>query len=483
MRDFMRRVRLAFGGAENKGDTAAPQGERSLDVALERRAAFQAGAAKAFLSDLDVEPVRPVGADSPDLEPRHPSLCRRPDVSVVLGSLDRVELLKIAIDSVRQELETLDGEIIVIDGGSKDGALEWLVSQPDIITVVQNNRFEAGDLKMRRRSWGGFMNIAFKAAAAENVVMISDDCRLLPGAIKAGLARMEQARSVGLSVGGCAFYFRNWPEETQYYVQRTLGGNLMVNHGVYSKRALEAVGFANEDDYVFYKADTDLSLRLWRAGYAILDSRDSICEHYVGIAESLRESNNAVMDYDREQMRRLWPELVSGEPVRKMGKLTLDLEPGDSIEALWRPLREAEQRTLDQAAEAETSRRAPAKAKRTRKPAAPRGGATANSAGSAKAAASPSGGAKPARKAKPAAKTGGAAPNRRKKTARTAGDAPPSPAQGSGGRHLSASQNTEATRGAAAPLPGATPAAKRSTRKASATVRTTESRNEPNKKK
>ncbi|MEQ8433420.1 MAG: glycosyltransferase [Oceanicaulis sp.] len=475
MRDFMRRVRRAFGGAQSRDDGAAPPDGRSLDVARNRRTAFQTSTAKAFLSDQDVEPIRPVGADSPDLEPRHPSLCRRPHVSVVLGSLDRVELLKIAIDSVRQELETLDGEIIVIDGGSKDGALEWLVAQPDIITVVQNNRFQAGDQKMRRRSWGGFMNIAFKAAAAENVVMISDDCRLLPGAIKAGLARMEQARSAGLSVGGCAFYFRNWPAETQYYVQRTLGGNLMVNHGVYSKRALEAVGFANEDDYVFYKADTDLSLRLWRAGYAILDSRDSICEHYVGIAESLRESNNAVMDYDREQMRRLWPELVSGEPVRKMGKLTLDLEPGDSVEALWRPLREAEQRALDQAAEAETSQRAPEKAKPARKRATARAGATVNRAGSAKPAASTSGGPKPARPATKAAKPASTTQKRRKKTARTAGDTPPSPAQGSGGRQRSASKTTAAK-------PSTPKAAKRPARKASASVRKAKTQDETNKK-
>lgn len=479
MRDFMRRVRGAFGGAQTKDDGAAPPDQRSPDVALDRRAAFQSSSAKAFLSDQDVEPIRPVGADSPDLEPRHPSLCPRPVVSVVLGSLDRVELLKIAIDSIRQELETLDGEIIVIDGGSKDGALEWLVAQPDIITVVQNNRFEAGGQKMRRRSWGGFMNIAFKAAAADNVVMISDDCRLLPGAIKAGLARMEEARSAGLSVGGCAFYFRNWPAETQYYVQRTLGGNLMVNHGVYSKTALEAVGFANEDDYVFYKADTDLSLKLWRAGYAILDSRDSICEHYVGIAESLRESNNAVMDYDREQMRRLWPELVSGEAVRKMGKLTLDLEPGDSVEALWRPLRDAEQRALDRAADAETSQRTPEKAKPARKRSPSRAGATGNRAGSAKPAASTSGGAKPARPAKTGAKTAAkpatATQKRRKKTARTAGDTPPSPAQGSDGRQQSDAKT-------AAAQPTAPQAAKRPARKEPARARDAKSQDQTNNK-
>ena len=309
--------------------------------------------ARQFLPDLAISPQRPIGASMPELQPRHITLGPRPEISVVLGSLDRIELLKIALESVRREVSGLEAEIIVIDGGSADGAREWLTKQHDVITVIQHNRFVVDGEKMRRRSWGGFMNIAFRAARSDNILMISDDCCLLPGAVKAGLERIRAAREARLKVGGCAFYFRNWPAEPRYYVQRTLGGNMMVNHGLYSKQALEDIGFANEDDYVFYKADTDLSLRLWRAGYAIIDSPASVCEHYVGIAEALRESNNAVMEYDREQMRRFWPELVDGETVRKMGKIELDLEPGDGVETLWRPLREAEQRRLDREGAAE----------------------------------------------------------------------------------------------------------------------------------
>ena len=97
---------------------------------------------------------------------RHPSLCEQPTVSVVLGSYNRVDLLRLAIESVRVSLEGIAGEIIVIDGGSTDGSTEWLLSQPDIITIVQNNRFHKDGKQYRRKSWGGFMNIAFRAAVS-----------------------------------------------------------------------------------------------------------------------------------------------------------------------------------------------------------------------------------------------------------------------------------------------------------------------------
>ena len=305
--------------------------------------------ADAFLPDLVVAPVRPAANTDAQGEalPPHESLCEAPVISIVLGSMNRFDLLRRAVESARTELRDVEGEIIVVDGGSTDGSAEWLLRQHDVITIIQKNRFEAGGRALRKRSWGGFMNMGFRAAAGRHVLMISDDCLLAPGAVTAAFARIEEAEAAGLKVGACAFYFRNWPEEDRYYVQRTIGGNLMVNHGLYSKEALEAVGYADERSYVFYKADTDLSLRIWRAGFAIIDSPGSICEHYIGVAEALRASNNAVMDYDREQMRRLWPDLVSKAAVSKMGKVFLDRAPGPQAEAAWGELRRREQASLE----------------------------------------------------------------------------------------------------------------------------------------
>lgn len=67
----------------------------------------------------------------------------KPVVNVVLGSYNRKRFLKLTIDSIRKELESCDfsHEIIVVDGGSTDGAIGWLSKQKDIVSIIQHNLY------------------------------------------------------------------------------------------------------------------------------------------------------------------------------------------------------------------------------------------------------------------------------------------------------------------------------------------------------
>lgn len=237
----------------------------------------------------------------------------RGSLSVVLGSYNRLPLITHAIDSIRTDVADLSHEIIVVDGGSSDGSLEWLTAQKDIVTIVQHNRGEIHGKPIERRSWGYFMNLAFKAAQGEWVLMLSDDCLLLPGSVPRSLAAVDRARQAGSKVGAVAYHFRNWPPEDRYYVQKTIGGKLTVNHGLFLNQALSEVGYANEEDYVFYKADGDLNLRIWAAGYEVIAAEQAFVEHYLDPVEAVRLDNNTVLDSDRAAFHRLWPELTDGE--------------------------------------------------------------------------------------------------------------------------------------------------------------------------
>jgi len=224
----------------------------------------------------------------------------RPVVSVVLGTYNRLPFLEQAIESIRQNGARTTYEIIVVDGGSTDGTVHWLVEQKDIVTIVQHNRGEFRGKPIPRRSWGYFMNLGFKATQGQYVLMISDDCLLVPGAIDAGVARFQSLeRDEGRNVAGVAFYYRNWPLEDAYYVQRTFGGKLMVNHGMYRRAAMERVGWADEDRYIFYKCDGDLCLRMWEAGMEIVDCPSAFVEHHEGANVEVRQTNTAVLDHDR----------------------------------------------------------------------------------------------------------------------------------------------------------------------------------------
>ena len=81
-------------------------------------------------------------------------LIRNDFISVVIATYQRRNLLQKTIRSVRSNHIKLPFEIIVIDGGSDDGTLEWLIRQKDIMTIVQHNRGEFNGKPIKRRSWG-----------------------------------------------------------------------------------------------------------------------------------------------------------------------------------------------------------------------------------------------------------------------------------------------------------------------------------------
>ncbi len=229
-------------------------------------------------------------------------------LSVVLGTYNRKSVLKLTVWSIRNELAGFsDGyELIVVDGGSTDGSLRWLIKQKDIITIVQHNRGTWKGRNIARRPWGYFMNLGFKCAQGKYICMLSDDCLVVPGAIRNGYRVFEDGTKAGEKIGAVAFYWRDWPIEKEYRVGTTLGGKMFVNHGLFLKEALEDVDYIDQDLFFFYHADGDLALKMWQSGWKVIDSQDSFIEHCVHVNTTIRNQNSEKVKEDWNNYIKKW---------------------------------------------------------------------------------------------------------------------------------------------------------------------------------
>ena len=257
---------------------------------------------------------------------------QRPLVSIVIGTYNRLRFLKETIATARSELNGIPNEIIIVDGGSDDGTLKWLVRQKDILTIVQHNRGEWRGRPIERKSWGYFMSLGFKAAKGKYICMLSDDCLIIPGAIKNGIKLFERELRRGKKIGAVAFYWRNWLEQKNYWVGLTFGNTIFVNHGLYLKQALEEIGYADDDSYQFYHADGDICLRMAKNGYACIGSPKSFIEHYTHANLKVRKSNLSAQKKDWETYRKKWGKL--GVPEK--GWVTKEFsDPANTAEKYW----------------------------------------------------------------------------------------------------------------------------------------------------
>ncbi len=240
-------------------------------------------------------------------------------ISVVIGTYNRKKYLKLTINSIRIELKEFrdNYEIIVVDGGSSDGSLRWLMKQKDIITIIQYNRGKWLGKEIERRSWGYFMNLGFKCAQGKYICMLSDDCLVVPMSIRNGYKRFERELSEGRNIGALAFYWRNWPEQKKYLVGITLDNKMFVNHGLFLRKALGDVDYIDEETYSFYHADGDLCLKFWNKGYKVIDSPDSYIEHYSHANIKIRASNLEKQKMDWEnyllKWKTIYPEIDNGK--------------------------------------------------------------------------------------------------------------------------------------------------------------------------
>jgi len=193
-------------------------------------------------------------------------------LSIVLGTYNRVEFLKPCIEAARRSVLDLPYEIIVVDGGSTDGAREYLARQSDV--VLLGEWCLEGACKA--------FNKGFSLARFPYVAHLNDDA-LCEGPV---LAEATQFLHDRRDVAGQVAIPIEW-SDGEFRVDHVLG-LLYANMGVTQRWLGDYVGWWG--DYHTYGGDCDLSLKIWRLGYQVLELPNGRIRHSE-VDDELRRRN------------------------------------------------------------------------------------------------------------------------------------------------------------------------------------------------
>lgn len=213
------------------------------------------------------------------------------DVSVIIVNYNMADIINQCIDSVLQQ-KNCDVEIIVVDNASKDKSVDKLKLYGDNIKLVSNSA---------NLGFGVANNIGFKHATGQYVFLLNPDAVLSTNdALEKMIRFIETNKQYGIVGPKINAIEGTHPEKYypgQKYLQKPLetlpgeiawviGASMLIPREVYEKVG----GF--DEDYFLYGEETDLCLRVRRAGWAIGYNENVIVQHIGRVSErssTLRE--------------------------------------------------------------------------------------------------------------------------------------------------------------------------------------------------
>ncbi len=191
-------------------------------------------------------------------------------ISIVSGTYNRLGLLRRMVNSVRRQLfRGLTYEIILVDGGSTDGTLEWCNQQPDIKLI------EHGEL---RGAIKAFCDGA-KQAIGDYVVMANDDIMFHEYSILHALSHLEDTPGCGaVAFADNRYDTAKW--QVMEHPARLADGTPIsapyAQVGMYRQWLGHLAGWWGADDEKelmsqarTYGGDNYLTSRIWEMGYTI----------------------------------------------------------------------------------------------------------------------------------------------------------------------------------------------------------------------
>ena len=187
-------------------------------------------------------------------------------LSIVIGTYNRLDVLKQCLDSLIGKIKTAH-EIIVVDAGSTDGTREYLRELQGIRLVCDEGLIGQAQS----------LNRVFKALDSKYVCWLSDDNIVQPGIIDLAASILEHDPKIGL------ISLKVKDISGQYVTAEYLGGIwptgvLNCNQGMLPVALLRKMGGFDER-FRDYGIDSDLTTRVLLEGYKVVFTKPVAIYH------------------------------------------------------------------------------------------------------------------------------------------------------------------------------------------------------------
>lgn len=216
-------------------------------------------------------------------------------LSIVFGTLNRLSYLPRAIDTAHSSAGYLAHEVVVVDAGSTDGSLEYLIGRSDIRLLTIPDA--PGMIKT--------FNLGFKAAAGEYVAAFNDDAQYLGDTLELACAYLDAHPQCGQ----VAIPYREGDEGLHTQLMRIGSGStrqtvLYANFSVTRRWLGDAVDWWGT--YLHhYAGDSELSGNVWLAGYTVDRLECPGIVHFVAMDATRRENDAGGCTLFRQKWDRL----------------------------------------------------------------------------------------------------------------------------------------------------------------------------------
>lgn len=232
------------------------------------------------------------------------------DLSIVIVNFNTREYTVQCIDSILKSPPAVSYEIVLVDNASTDGSADYLQSKYTDFKLIRSQK---------NSGIAGGNNLGIQAAAGRYILLLNNDTIVLPGSIDQTVAFLESHPEAG-GVGGNLLnpdgsfqsgYFR-FPNLWHLFLISTKIGQLFRQNYpshprsdsikevdwmstafmTFRRAALFETGLVDER-YFIYSDESDLQLRMWKAGWKI---------YYLPEVETIHFGGKSVTPWKRRRL-------------------------------------------------------------------------------------------------------------------------------------------------------------------------------------